>query len=80
MVKTRITNCRFKIYQPTYCKAYRKIQEKAEKISCWIFFEEAEKTQMYQFWRHDNKPIELWSNKVIQQRQIMYTIILSKKG
>ncbi|MCW3807675.1 transposase, partial [Marinilabiliaceae bacterium D04] len=19
----------------------------------------------YQFWRHDNKPIELWSNKVI---------------
>jgi hypothetical protein len=27
---------------------------------------------------HDNKPIELWSNKVIQQRQIMY--IISKKG
>jgi len=22
----------------------------------------------YQFWRHDNKPIELWSNKVIQQK------------
>uniref|UniRef100_A0A7S2PNJ4 Transposase IS200-like domain-containing protein n=1 Tax=Leptocylindrus danicus TaxID=163516 RepID=A0A7S2PNJ4_9STRA len=22
----------------------------------------------YQFWRHDNKPIELWSNKVIRQK------------
>jgi hypothetical protein len=47
MVKTRITNCRFKkIYQPTYCKAYRKIQEKAEKILVGFFRKEAEKTQM----------------------------------
>ncbi|SFS48843.1 REP element-mobilizing transposase RayT [Zhouia amylolytica] len=22
----------------------------------------------YQFWRHDNKPIELWSNKVVKQK------------
>ncbi len=22
----------------------------------------------YQFWRHDNKPIELWSNKVINEK------------
>lgn len=22
----------------------------------------------HQFWRHDNKPIELWSNKVIKQK------------
>ncbi|WP_417590133.1 REP-associated tyrosine transposase [Owenweeksia hongkongensis] len=22
----------------------------------------------YQFWRHDNKPIEIWSNKVISQK------------
>ena len=22
----------------------------------------------YQFWRHDNKPLELWSNKVIQEK------------
>jgi len=22
----------------------------------------------YQFWRHDNKPIELWSNKVIEEK------------
>jgi len=26
----------------------------------------------YQFWRHDNKPIELWSNKVIDEK-ISYT-------
>ena len=25
-------------------------------------------TTDYQFWRHDNHPIELWSNKVIQQK------------
>jgi len=24
----------------------------------------------YQFWEHDNKPIELWSNKVIRQKVI----------
>jgi hypothetical protein len=22
----------------------------------------------FQFWRHDNKPIELWSNKVIKEK------------
>ena len=22
----------------------------------------------YQFWQHDNKPIELWSNRVIQEK------------
>lgn len=35
------------------------------------FKKEAEKssnTTKYQFWRHDNKPIELWSNEVIQQK------------
>ncbi|WP_329807084.1 transposase [Flavobacterium facile] len=25
-------------------------------------------TSNFQFWRHDNKPIELWSNEVIQQK------------
>jgi REP element-mobilizing transposase RayT len=25
-------------------------------------------TTNFQFWRHDNKPIELWSNEVIQQK------------
>lgn len=24
--------------------------------------------QQFQFWRHDNKPIELWSNKVIREK------------
>ena len=35
------------------------------------FKKEAEKssnTTNFQFWRHDNKPIELWSNEVIQQK------------
>ena len=36
-----------------------------------FFKKEAEKSsnvKHHQFWRHDNKPIELWSNKVIQQK------------
>ncbi|MDP3352437.1 MAG: transposase [Flavobacteriaceae bacterium] len=40
-----------------------------------FFKKEAEKSsnvRHYQFWRHDNKPIELWSNKVIKQK-IDYT-------
>ncbi|MFT6946175.1 MAG: hypothetical protein ACJARP_000586 [Vicingaceae bacterium] len=35
------------------------------------FKEEAEKSSNvngYQFWRHDTKPIELWSNKVITEK------------
>lgn len=35
-------------------------------------FEEAgakkSNVKQYQFWRHDNKPIEVWSNKVISQK------------
>jgi REP element-mobilizing transposase RayT len=30
--------------------------------------EKATNVSNYQFWRHDNKPIELWSNKVIDQK------------
>ena len=30
--------------------------------------EEASNVDKYQFWRHDNKPIELWSNKVIDEK------------
>lgn len=36
-----------------------------------FFKNEAKKTsnvKQFQFWRHDNKPIELWSNKVIKQK------------
>ncbi|MBW8359296.1 MAG: hypothetical protein K0M63_05760 [Weeksellaceae bacterium] len=35
------------------------------------FRREAEKSSNvtnYQFWHHDNKPIELWSNHVIKQK------------
>ena len=40
-----------------------------------FFKKEAAKSSnvhQYQFWRHDNKPIELWSNKVIKHK-IDYT-------
>lgn len=30
--------------------------------------ENSSNVRNYQFWRHDNKPIELWSNKVIFQK------------
>lgn len=36
-----------------------------------FFKKEADKSSTvkhYQFWRDDNKPIELWSSKVIQQK------------
>ncbi|MBP2619669.1 hypothetical protein [Chryseobacterium jejuense] len=36
-----------------------------------FFLKEGSKTSnvnQYQFWRHDNKPIELWSNRVIRQK------------
>jgi hypothetical protein len=34
--------------------------------------EQSSNVNMYQFWRHDTKPIELWSNKVIAHK-IRYT-------
>ncbi|WP_317047436.1 transposase [Sinomicrobium soli] len=30
--------------------------------------EKSSNVDSHQFWRHDNKPIELWSNKVIQEK------------
>lgn len=30
--------------------------------------EQSSNTTNFQFWQHDNKPIELWSNEVIQQK------------
>ena len=35
------------------------LKKKAQKTS---------NTTNFQFWRYDNKPIELWSNEVIQQK------------
>ena len=46
-------------------------QESRKEFLLDFFKNEAHKSsnvQNYQFWRHDNKPIELWSNKVIQQK------------
>ncbi|MBF7089944.1 transposase [Flavobacterium sp. ALJ2] len=46
-------------------------RESREEFLMDFFKKEAEKSsnvKHYQFWRHDNKPIELWSNKVIQQK------------
>lgn len=30
--------------------------------------EKSSNVRKHQFWRHDNKPIELWSNKVIYEK------------
>ena len=30
--------------------------------------EKSSNVKQHQFWRHDNKPIELWSNKVIEEK------------
>ncbi|CAM4025158.1 transposase [Flavobacterium antarcticum] len=46
-------------------------KESRKEFLVTAFKKEAEKTSNttnYQFWRHDNKPIELWSNEVIQQK------------
>ena len=46
-------------------------KQSRREFSLDFFKKEAEKSsnvKHYQFWRHDNKPIELWSNKVIQQK------------
>jgi REP element-mobilizing transposase RayT len=46
-------------------------RESSKEFLLDFFKKEAHKSsnvKNYQFWRHDNKPIELWSNKVIQQK------------
>ena len=46
-------------------------RESRKEFLLHYFQKEAAKssnTTNYQFWRHDNKPIELWSNEVIQQK------------
>lgn len=37
-------------------RSYRKLCEKTSNVD------------RFQFWRHDNRPIELWSSKVIEQK------------
>ncbi len=46
-------------------------RESRKEFLLEFFKKEADKSsnvKHYQFWRHDSKPIELWSNKVIQQK------------
>lgn len=46
-------------------------QESRKETLLIHFRKAAEKTsnvKNHQFWRHDNKPVELWSNAVIQQK------------
>ncbi len=46
-------------------------KESRKEFLLEFFKKEAEKSsdvKLHQFWRHDNKPIELWSNEVIQQK------------
>ena len=53
-------------------KSIRENSRESRKEFLLDFFrKEADKSsnvKHYQFWRHDNKPIELWCNKVIQQK------------
>ena len=52
--------------------AIKENQQESRKEWLLKQFEEAGKkssnVKQYQLWRHDNKPIELWSNKVIDQK------------
>lgn len=47
------------------------IQESRKEWMLWMFKRAASKSSnvtAYQFWQHNNKPIELWSAKVIEQK------------
>ncbi len=41
---------------------------------------ESSNVKKHQFWQHDNKPIELWSNKVIDEKNQLYTSKSGKGG
>jgi len=47
------------------------IQESRKEWMLWMFKRAGEKSsnvKQYQFWQHHNKPIELWSAEVIEQK------------
>ena len=49
----------------------RESKRKYKGVSAKSFKKAAESSsnvKQYQFWRHDNKPIELWSNAVIKEK------------
>lgn len=46
-------------------------RESRKELLLWLFERAGKKnaaTNKYQFWQHHNKPIELWSEKVIKQK------------
>ncbi len=53
-------------------KAIKESPQESRKEELLTQFEKAadgsSNVKHYQFWRHDNKPIELWSNRVIQEK------------
>ena len=51
-------------------------QESRKEWLLWMFERAGKKnvtTNKYQFWQHHNKPIELWSESVIKQKNRLYT-------
>ena len=53
-------------------KAIQENQKESRKEFLLAQFQKAAKKSLnvkqHQFWRHDNKPIELWSNSVIKEK------------
>lgn len=46
-------------------------KESRKEWLLWMFkrsVKKHNKSSLYQFWRHDNKPIEIWSSKVFNQK------------
>ncbi len=56
-------------YKKFTSKAIRKaVQENVQESRKDWLLKQFETTEGYRFWRGDNKPIELWSNKVIDEK------------
>ena len=50
---------------------FNEVETKKNRFICgilWLVWYKSSNVHKYQFWRHDNKPIELWSNKVIDEK------------
>jgi len=60
-----------KIKEHTAKKLVKAIGESRKERLLWMFERAASKSSnvsKYQFWQHNNKPIELWSPEVIEQK------------
>ena len=59
------------LYFVSFAVVQENPKESRKEFLIDFFLKESAKssnTTKFQFWRHDNKPIELWSNEVIQQK------------